>query len=452
MRAVVTLVVSYFTRTPGLRWFSLGATLGNIAAAAVLLMFRGAQHTETVDALTSLTVFLSGCSLFLGAGLMPHMVGRLASSHAFCVLPRGRLRLFLSALFTATIVTVPLPSLFVLSQVSQTPPQIMAHYTLWEQAQILWAVFGEAYPTTFLAVTWLYLAIYFVTTERTLVGLTKALLIIIALIYVPTQRIVELDPMLPWTWFEVTLTWAFIAAWLFLVPRFKSARARRASWFAGSPRSGRYAPGREFELLLGTAQPWLLAVAMLFPVAIQTLIGFRLPETWLFYLTLFSVVAGGLAGRAAERSRAVWLRAHWSRAQLFTHVEAAFWKHNSLALAALLALLIVAARTYDLPARVIPLGVPLLVIAMIVSMYLGLMMTRGLRWLESSIAIVVMLAVMGVAVMAAREVHDAVTVASLEVLLAVLAIALRFVARARWHHIDWTLCRPERGEAARVTT
>jgi hypothetical protein len=220
----------------------------------------------------------------------------------------------------------------------------------------------------------------------------------------------------------------------------------------GSPQSGRYASGREFELLLGTARPWLLAIAMLFPIAIQTLIGFQLPETWLFYLTLFSVVAGGLAGRAAERSRAVWLRAQWSREQLFTHVETAFWKHNSLALAALLGLLVVVARVYDLPPRVIPLGLPLLVIAMVVSMYLGLMMTRGLRWLESSIAIVVMLAMMGVAVMAAREVNDAATVASLEALLAMLAIALRFTARARWHRIDWTLCRPERGEAARAGT
>src|SRR5262245_11494268 len=102
MRAVVTLVISYFTRTPGLRWFSLAAVLGNLGAATALLTFRGAQHTELVDALSSIVVFLSGCSLFLGAGLMPQMVGRLAASHAIYVLPYGRLKLFLSALITAT--------------------------------------------------------------------------------------------------------------------------------------------------------------------------------------------------------------------------------------------------------------------------------------------------------------------------------------------------------------
>jgi len=449
MKATLTLVVSYFTRTPGLRWFSLGALLAIIVAAAALLMFRGVQHTETVDAVSSMIVFFAGCSLALGAGLMPYMVGRLASSHAIYVLPHARLKLFLSALITVTLVTLPIPSLFILQQVSKTPAGMMANFTLWEQAKILLAVFGDVYPTTFLAASWLYAALYFVTSERTLVGLAKALLVIVALIYMPTQRLVVLDPMLPWTWFEVALTWVVIAAWLFLLPRFKRARARRG---AASPQSSRYAPGREFELMLGTARPWLLAIAMLFPIAIQTLIGFRLPETWLFYLTLFSIVAGGLAGRAAERSRAVWLRARWSREQLFTHVEAAFWKHNSLALAALLTLLVVVARVYDLPSRVIPLGLPLLVIAMVVSMYLGLMMTRGLRWVESSIAIIVMLATMGVAVMAAREVYDVATVAMLEALLAMLAIVLRFVARARWHRIDWMLCRPERGEALRAGT
>src|SRR5262249_38289069 len=197
---------------------------------------------------------------------------------------------------------------------------------------------------------------------RSLGGLARALIVIVALIYVPTQRIVRLDPMLPWTSFELAATWVAFGAWLFLAPQLKRARARRGS---ASPQSSRYAPGREFELMLGTTRPWLLAVAMLFPIVIQTLVGFSLPETWLCYLALFSVVAGGLAGRAAERSRAIWLRARWTREQLFAHVEVAFWKHNSLALAALLVLLVVVARVYHLPPRVVPLGLPLLVIAMV---------------------------------------------------------------------------------------
>jgi hypothetical protein len=447
MKTVFALVVTYFTRTPGLRWFTLSALIGFVLIALGPWLFKPMVDADVAGAIGDVTAFLSGCSFFLGAGLMPHMVGRLATSHAIYVLPYGRLKLFLSALITVFLVAVPIPTLFIIGQLAQTSWHTIAQFTFWENVKILSAMFGDVYPTVFLAVSWLYLAIYFVTSDRSLGGLAKSLLVVIALIYVPTQRIVRLDPMFPWTSFEVAVTWVAFAAWLFLVPQLKRARARRGS---ATPQSSRYAPGREFELMLGTARPWLLALAMLFPIVIQTLVGFQLPETWLFYLTLFSVVAGGLAGRAAERSRAIWLRARWTREQLFAHVEAAFWKHNSLSLVALLVLLAVVARVYNLPPRVIPLGLPLLVIAMVVSMYLGLMMTRGLRWIESSIAIVVMLALMGVAVMAAREANDARTVVVLEALFAGLAIVLRFVARARWHRIDWMLCRVERSDVART--
>ena len=443
MSTVFTLVLSYFTRTPGLRWFSLGGLVGIVGFAVVLVFFRRIEQIDVIG-------FLTACSLFLGAGLMPYMVGRLSRSHAIYVLPYGRLKLFLSALLTTLVVTLPVPTLFIVSQVVTMPRYMMAHYTIWEEVQIVAGVFGDIYPTTFLAVSWLYVAIYFLTSERTLGGLAKALLVIIALIYVPTQRLVALDPMFHWTAIEALMTWSLLAAWLFLSPRLRNTRARHGSWLTGSPQPARYTPGREFELMLGTGRPWLLAMAMLFPVVIQTLVGFRLPETWLFYLTLFSVVAGALAGRAAERSRAIWLRARWSREQLFAHVEAAYWKQNAFALAALLVLLMVVARIYELPQRMIPLGLPLLVIAMVVSMYLGLMMTRGLRWIESSIAIVVMLALMGVAVMAAREVDDVRTVVAAEAGFIALAVALRFIARARWHRIDWMLCRPERGEIVRT--
>jgi hypothetical protein len=443
MRTVFTLVVSYFTRTPGLRWLSLAGLVGLVVGGAILALI------DVSEVGASLAAFLGAASLFVGAALMPYMVGRLAGSHAIYVLPYGRLKVFLSALITVLIVTLPLPTLFIASQIASTPKYVMAHFTLWEKARIVSGLFGDLYPTTFLAMSWLYLAIFFVTSERTLVGLAKALLVIIALIYVPTQRIVALNPMFGWTALESLGTWAVFGAWLFLGPRLRNARARRGAWRVGFPQPGRYAPGREFEVLLGTTRPWLLAIAMLFPVVIQTLVGFKLPETWLFYLTLFSVVAGGLTGRAAERSRAIWLRARWTREQLFAHVEAAFWKHNALALAALLALLLVVVRVYELPQRVIPLGLPLLVIAMVVSMYLGLMMTRGLRWIESSLAIVVMLALMGVAVMAAREPYDVRTVAALEMVFVLLAVVLRFIARTRWHRLDWMLCRPERSEALR---
>jgi hypothetical protein len=56
---------------------------------------------------------------------------------------------------------------------------------------------------------------------------------------------------------------------------------------------------------------------------------------------------------------------------------------------------------------------------------------------------------MALAVLVARERLDLVTIVAMEAGLALLAIALRFVARRRWMHIDWMLCRPERALAAR---
>jgi hypothetical protein len=137
----------------------------------------------------------------------------------------------------------------------------------------------------------------------------------------------------------------------------------------------------------------------------------------------------------------LWLRARWSREELFARVEAAFWKHNSIKLAALLVLLVGATYFYDLPARIVPLGAPLLVLGMVLSTYLGLMLTRGLRWPETTLGVIIMLAVMGTAVLAASERDYTVEVLALEGVFALIAIVLRQIARGRWHHIDWMLVK-----------
>ncbi len=451
MSTVARLVVTYFTRTPGLRWLTFAGVLAIVAGPLILPRI-------TTNELTGTIAFLGGVALFVGTGLMPMMVAQMARSHAIYVLPYGRLKLFLSAFITVTIVSIPVPLLAVVAQWGRVPHAVATTYAtgriVSEGAYLFWSF----YVGTFLVVTWMYVAIGVATTERTVVGLTKCLLIVIATIYAPTQRIVELNPKFELTAWESILNWSAIGAWIAWAPRWRVARARRrganGSVFNRVFRraGGAHDPtGREFDLLLGTAHPWLLALAMLFPIAIQMFVGFRLPETWLLYLTLFSAVSGALAGRAAERSRAIWLRARWSREELFARVEAAFWKHNSYALVLLLILLAAVVRFYDLPARVVPLGIPLLVLGMVLSTYLGLAMTRGLRWIEASLAIAIMLALMGVAVLAAGP-HDERIVMALEIVFTLFAVTLRFVARHRWHHLDWTLCRPERAESARAAS
>ncbi len=88
-------------------------------------------------------------------------------------------------------------------------------------------------------------------------------------------------------------------------------------------------------------------------------------------------------------------------------------------------------------------GLPLLVLGTVLSTYLGLMITRGLRWPEMLLGVVVMLGLMAVACSSRARSVDLVTVFALEASLAVLAIVLRFVARRRWTQIDWMMCRPD---------
>lgn len=438
MSAVARLVLAYFTRTHGLRWLSLGGLIALVVGSAVL------PYTVISD-LTGVVAFLGGLALVVGAGLMPLMVGRMATSHVICVLPYGRLKLFLSALITVMLVSVPLPLFGVLAQIAQVPPSIAAQYTTWQVVKTGLYLFEAFYVTTFLAITWLYIALWFATSERNARGLAKALLVIIAVIYAPTQRIIDLDPKFHITTWEAILMWGAFGTWLAYVPGLRGRKRLLPERSGASNISG-----QEFDVLLGTARPWLVALGILFPITVQVLVGYKLPNTWLMYLTLFSAVSGALASRAAERSRAIWLRARWSREELFARVETAFWKHNIILLAVVLTTLVVVTRLYDLPARVIPLGVPLLLLGMTVSTYLGLMMTRGLRWSEATLAIVIMLSLMGTAVLANSERGDVRMVVGLLIVFAMGASVLRFTARARWHRIDWMLCRADRSESARL--
>ena len=115
----------------------------------------------------------------------------------------------------------------------------------------------------------------------------------------------------------------------------------------------------------------------------------------------------------------------------------------------LLLILMVTIGSYaGLSASVLLIGIPLLILGTVLSTYLGLMVTRGLRWLEGTLAVAVMLTLMAIAVLAARG-GEQLLIVALEIVLAGTALALRFAARERWQHLDWALCRPELAPRAR---
>src|SRR5262249_31496664 len=134
---------------------------------------------------------------------------------------------------------------------------------------------------------------------------------------------------LRWALLPTAILWAGVAAALLFAPRIRRAairlrdRLRRGT--SGAVASS-YDGGDEVELMLGTARPWLLALGQVAPIVLAGyLLGWlfadfavdRKVKLWLGYLTMVTMISAGAATFAPARSRALWLRAHWTRAELF---------------------------------------------------------------------------------------------------------------------------------------
>jgi hypothetical protein len=448
MRAVARLVFTYFTCSRLLMFFAV--------AGLVLFAVSGpAVHFGAIGVEISGTLFLAQLSLFVGSALMPLQFGRLARSHIIRVLPYGRLKLLISAYVTVLIVASPAPWVVYYAYASATIPAKATPVQIAKMLEYSEQVGWLTLTSTVLTACWLYLALYFFTTQRSVAGLVKGLLVVLILILGPTRKLQELSFTMAGSLTQIGVTWLVFGAGFLLWPRWKAYSARFR--FAPADRLGeflrRQIAGREIDLMLGTANPWLLTFAQVVPITIASTIGFYSAAVWLFYLTIFSTVAGAIAGQAAERSRSLWLRGRWTRAELFLQVERSFWRHNSFVLGVLIALMIGIGSYAALPASLLAAGLPLLALGTILSTYLGLMITRGLRWLDAILAMAVMIALMLVAVLAARsddpEANYLPAVAALEVGLALLALVFRAMAKRRWLRIDWTQCRPERALSTR---
>jgi hypothetical protein len=443
MKAVARLVWSYFMGSLVTRICTF-AGIALIVAAAYILVTQPQSDATLWFAIIGMIVF------FAGSGLMPVMFGRLAASHSIGILPGGRLKLLLSAFVTVMIVSIPAglvaPVAFVAGNSGNFAEVAKNPYALQYTLQMAMIVFTSA----MLFAGCLYLALWLVSRQRDLAGFSKGLLVIAIVIFLPARDIQDLTMSLSWNLLQIAISWLVFGAGFLLWPRFKAVRARRGrDRSAGfSLATARGTAGREFDLMLGTANPWLLVASFVVPLVIATKFADGFLQIWLFFLTIFSTVSGAIAGEAAGRSRALWLRGSWTRAGLFNQVERSFWRHNSIVLGSLVVILLGIGSYAGLSATMLAVGLPLLILGTVLSTYVGLMITRGLRWPEVMLGIGVMFSLMAIAVIA-REREDLVMVVALLAGLAVLAITLRFVAKRRWTRIDWMLCRPDRSLAAR---
>lgn len=464
MNAVARLVLTYSFGTRILRGFSVAGFALMIASAVMLGQWAQSEWLLILP-------FIGVAMVFLGSALMPLMFGRMARSHLIRVLPWGRGKLLLSAFITVALVALPLPlvSLFAMNQAmdyyaingfyggaaphARPPSAEMLEAFRQRELQNFYVQLAGSFITT----SWLYLSLWFITSERSLAGYVKGLTVILVVMFYPMHEITARSMTLQGSLTHIGVVWFVFGAGFLLWPRWKAfiATWRLRSLVGARASLRRQVSGREIDLMLGTANPWLLIAGQLVPIAFASTIGFYSAAVWLFYLTIFSTVAGAIASQAAERSRVLWLRGNWSRGELFSQVERSFWRHNSFVLGSLIVLMVGIGSYAGLPLSLMVLGLPLLMLSTILSTYLGLMVTRGLRLAEGALAVVAMLALMAVAVLAARAGGDAQSiriVAGIEVLLALGAVVLRSVAQARWQNIDWMLCRPDRALRARVAS
>ncbi len=437
MRALARLVYEYFFGTPLTRALTLGGLALNVMSVLVVTYLPQTEHM--------LAFALAGqLAIFLGSSFMPLMAGRLAQGHALRLMPRGRLKLLVSIYLTMALVALPAGLLAPIAFIAGMSASLSDIHKIPHAAEYLTYLALMTYTGLVLLSGWLYLVMWFITSQRNFAGLAKAMLIIALLVVLPSRN----EPSIEWNLVQLAVVWTVFGAGFLAWPRIRSTLLRRSAHSAHLAAS-RDTWGKEVRLMLGTQSPWQLVASMVLPLVLVTQTDMRMPEVWLLLFTIFSTVMGAFAGHAATRSRALWLRRDSSRVELFAEVEREFWRHNGIVLAFLMALFVAVASYLHLPGELLMAGMPLLVLAAALSTYLGLMATRGLRWTEVLVASAVMLALMTVALLAGAKRVDLPMIVAIESVLAVLAIVLRAISRRRWEHIDWIECRPTRVLAIR---
>lgn len=454
MKAIARLMYLYFFGAAGLRWLSAAGSVSIIACA-----FLWHWRPDWLPGI--LFGWIGLLALFVGTALMPEMIARTAGGHWSVTVPHLRIKLLVSAVLTIVLLSLPV---FILAAVGlgQTSGPANAHQAPGVVAAVRayhlqLACISFAFAANVL--TWLYAVAWLVTSRRTAWGLTRALIVLSLVLYAPVKAVATLEASLRLRLEYLGATWAIFAVLFLGWPHWKVLANRvltgRLPARLHVPRFLQRRSGPATDILLGTAHPWLMAVGLCLPTLFAIRISTYFPGAWLYCLTLFSTSSAAIAGQASMRSRALWLRGGWSRAGLFRAVERSFWQHNLVVLAVLLAVMVAVGTYVDLTPQLMALGIPLLVLGTALGTYLGLMVTRGMRWQETALGVAVMLSLMAGALMVDRaNLSSTADVTRLSVLASALlsaAIALRVLGQRRWGVIDWTAYRPERAFRVRAS-
>ncbi len=436
MKAVARLVYTYFAATPLTRGLAIVGLIVLTSGIVGYFYFPiwtlgSGNYTKTPLWLQSVILWAAPLGLMLlfsSITLLPRIVERFALGRLICVLPGARHRILVSVAVTAAGIAL-LTAAGVALAFYYFPKPLKPEY-----------LFARTFITAFADISLLLAALWIVAKTRGIwlvvgwvlivVGLTAGL----TLIGRPSgvSALVSVGA-LGWVAFAAILT-----AGAKLRHRLARPRAAFRRLLAHVVPSPAYTEGSELEWLLGTSRPWVVALGQALPIAVAAA-AVRQNVVWLFNLALLSGISGAITSMAAGRSRALWLRYGWTREELFRRVETAYWRYNAHSLGVLLLLFVAIGSYLELETPVLALGLVLLALGSIVSAYLGLTMTRGLRAGETVAGIATMALMLFVSVAVAEaNVGRAVT---LELGLVALAAAYRTIAMARWKALDWMLCR-----------
>lgn len=443
MRAVGRLLLTYFAGSQVTKWLTISGLLLLLGSLYVVLYTPQTEHMLAL-AVPGLIV------LFCGTALMPLTLARLAHSHTACVLPGARVKLLVSAILTVLLVALPAGLITPLAYVGGMSADIgklldypnLLNYTI-ELALI-------TYTGACISAFWLYVLIWVVGNERSLDGVAKALAIFLVLVFMPSADHADPGAMMRANLLQIPVILVVFSTGFLLWPRIRRAIAGRLQRRGARLSATREFAGQEIDLVLCNSQPWPLAVALLIPLIVLARSDDVHASTWLFYLTIASTLSGAMAGQAPERSRSLWLRGDWSRPALFEAVEKSTWRHSGRVLLVLFAALLAIGIHQKIPLTTIAVGAPLLILGTVLSTYLGLTLTRGVRWPEATLGVAVMVTSMMIALLMGDPEAHMPWVVGLFVAMSALAPFLRRVARNRWAHIDWSECRREVQPALRA--
>ena len=438
MKAIARLIYTSFTGTALLRFITIAGLVAGIGGSALYLYLPpliggsgGPSRFSLAEEASFRLLPVVGLLCFLfGASLLPALFARLATSHYLYVLPHGRTKLLVSAL-----ATVALTSLFAAGIVT------MYYYRM---PFALDLIFQRAFAVSFVTVSFLYVVLW-LTGKSGTIGLLVGSFVMIATLVLPLIFIATPSTSLAIPWTACALLWTSFAAAFLLAPRLKAPLGRVRHALAGLTGSS-YRGGDEIDFLIGTARPWTVAAGQVVPIVIATYVMRAVswaPLAWVFFLTIISVTAGAVASLAATRGRALWLRARWTRAELFHHVENSFWRYNCWTLGVLLLLLVAIGDSLALPTRVLAFGMGLVALGTTLSTYIGLIVTARIGWRDAALAVIVILALMRTAFVALWPTTPTTTLVAYELGLAALALVVRELARSRWSRLDWMLCRSD---------